>query len=194
MKLKSGQTFIQDHTWNTNKPVSKFSITLKEKIRRQPRWTCYVTHIATGTMLGVFEILECSLDLDTECFRFDPLGTFKGMVYNEQKQIENKSIPNSDPHRYLAQITEILLWFDWDKVHKAMVALNWTWRNGVPSELNLVQESIRHLHEAIRYCTTSPDTSFFTGSGGLQVGVEDNILTLRFVVSDWTADYLDYKS
>lgn len=185
MKLKSGQRFIQRNIWDDGRTV--FAITLKEKIARQPRWTCLVTHLSTNTEVEELEILEDTI-LNEELMDLDALGSFKGMV-NHVVSGYNKTVTNRDPKLYKAQIMEILLWFNWKKVHEAMVALDWSWHmSGVPSELELIQSATQKLIDVSSDSNADLDGITYS-SGGLQASRQRGLLELKFVIDEWSADY-----
>jgi hypothetical protein len=83
------------------------------------------------------------------------------------------------------QIDEIMDWFNFGQVHKAMAALNWQWSDseGVPMAGELREAARRLLTDA----ANDPQKYVHTGTGGFEVEKWGNNLTLRFVVSDWSA-------
>ena len=78
-------------------------------------------------------------------------------------------------------IDEVLDNFDFDKVKKAMDALNWTWAscNGVPTIYDLRTESRRLLKDAIE------KNLFRVSTGGFKAGYSDNILSLEFTITEY---------
>ena len=78
-------------------------------------------------------------------------------------------------------IDEVLDNFDFDKVKKAMDALNWIWIgcDGVPSIYDLRKKSRRLLKEAIK------QNSYRISTGGFRAGYSNNVLSLDFIVTEW---------
>lgn len=92
-------------------------------------------------------------------------------------------------------IDEIMDWFEFEKVHKVMEDLDWTWVSvgtRVPTLQDLRSSARRELHLAYDGLEKHGGDNYFTGSGGffasahkLQNGKVS--LSLKFAVSDWTA-------
>lgn len=84
--------------------------------------------------------------------------------------------------RRLTQIAEIMDFFDFDKVHKAMVALNWKWamaEDGVPQIWELRKEARRLLYQvAFSNCE-------MVSCGGFTASKMEDGLKLSFYVSEW---------
>jgi hypothetical protein len=79
-------------------------------------------------------------------------------------------------------IDNILDEFDFEKVHKAMVALDWVWvfaEDGVPTVGELRKAARLLLREA-----ASRDV-YYTGSGGFRVTKNADVLKLEFVLEQW---------
>ncbi len=78
---------------------------------------------------------------------------------------------------------EIMDEFDFDKVHRCMVALNWTWHDcaGVPEKSELRRACRGWLRNAI--------AGRAGASGGFSVRIdrEEGSLTLQFIVEAWDA-------
>lgn len=97
-------------------------------------------------------------------------------------------------------INEVLAWFDFTRVHKAMVALNWTWAGqGTPDISELKESAMQRMNEAIKQAvdkknTEHQDVGWISSSGGLKATAwrDENYnlarIQLEFVVSDWDAD------
>lgn len=97
-------------------------------------------------------------------------------------------------------INEILAWFDFEKVHKTMTALNWTWAGeGVPTIRSLKESAEQRLNDAIEQVLDPSneehhDIGWISSSGGLKATAwrdENHNLAriqLEFVVTDWDAD------
>lgn len=100
------------------------------------------------------------------------------------------------------QINQLLSGFDFDKVHKVMKILGWTWHgsveeDGVPNHAELVIAAQRYLSEgydSMAYCSES-----LLGSGGFCVHTKklddgEISLELKFVVEsmNWSSENLVY--
>jgi hypothetical protein len=88
-------------------------------------------------------------------------------------------------------IDHIMDHFDFERVHKAMVALNWKWgcmdseSLQVPEVADLKQCARRLLREAI----LRPEPDWGSGIGGFHVRkFEGEELKLAFVLEEWDAD------
>ena len=79
--------------------------------------------------------------------------------------------------------------FKWEKVHKAMLALNWCWffghdefgndNMGVPNINTLKNHAYKYLKDAY-------DTGKQTGSGGFNAGWEGEEMFLTFSLEEWS--------
>ena len=81
---------------------------------------------------------------------------------------------------------ELLKNFDFKKVHKAMLALEWEWRMGdstygIPSKKTIKETARRLLKEAFDRKTT-------IGTGGFTASYDGETLLLMFVVEEFTAE------
>jgi len=83
------------------------------------------------------------------------------------------------------QIKRIMKHFDFEKVHKCMVALNWEWGfrgSGVPSIERLREHAENMLHDMEdvddRCCRC----------GGFRVTIRQGLLELLFEVDSWRGD------
>ena len=97
-------------------------------------------------------------------------------------------------------INEVLAWFDFDKVHKTMVALDWGWAGeGVPDLQQLKESAFQRMSDAALQAmspdnTDDPGIGWMSSSGGLKAMAwrDENYnlakIQLEFVVSDWDAD------
>jgi hypothetical protein len=77
--------------------------------------------------------------------------------------------------------------FDFDKVHKVMVFLNWKWANmdggiEIPEKYELRSEARRLLKMAIEEKTTVSTGGFLAE---YREGEEGGWMDLKFVISDW---------
>jgi hypothetical protein len=81
-------------------------------------------------------------------------------------------------------VNECLYDFDFDKVHRVMVATNFTWGqedgDAVPSVAQLVIEGMRLLREVARFYGDGKRHS--SRFGGLKATMEDEYLKLEFVL------------
>lgn len=100
------------------------------------------------------------------------------------------------------QINEILKYFDFDRVHKAMVALNWTWARydtpdfhyAVPS-IDYLKKVAREQLERVAEIVIKDQKPFaFLSSGGFQAKYEHGTLSLSFVIWDSFVEVPDYVS
>lgn len=82
------------------------------------------------------------------------------------------------------KIDEILDNFDFEHVHRAMLALNWTWYStiAVPSIADLRKKARELLKQLI-----AKDLSEI-GTGGLRAEKRGDFLRLSFVVADWNVE------
>ena len=82
--------------------------------------------------------------------------------------------------RFEQQVEEILASFDFDRVHRVMESLHWSWANldRTPTKRELVAEAGRLLREL----EGKPGV---IGSGGLRASYkEDGALSLKFILSE----------
>lgn len=84
------------------------------------------------------------------------------------------------------QIEEIMDYFDFNKVHRAMTALDWAWYDcgGVPTEAHLRKEARKLLREVSR-----KEPGYAIGTGGFYAKhTEWRKLKLEFHVANWEVD------
>lgn len=81
-------------------------------------------------------------------------------------------------------IDNILDEFDFERVHKVMVALNWQWHNvdGVPT----IGDLRRTARDLLR--TVVQGKHVMVGSGGFFAYKEDEVLGLRFEVASYDTE------
>ena len=84
---------------------------------------------------------------------------------------------------------EIMDYFDFRQVHKAMVALGWTWADteeGIPSEAELRQRA-RHLIKYAYEAGTDFGEPYTVGTGGFfaEYAPEHDIVRLYFQLREW---------
>ncbi len=85
-----------------------------------------------------------------------------------------------EPGRFEQQVEEILASFDFDRVHRVMEHLHWTWANldRTPTRRELVAEAGRLLREL----EGKPGV---LGSGGLRASYKDDgALSLKFILCE----------
>jgi hypothetical protein len=86
--------------------------------------------------------------------------------------------------RFAKQVEEVLETFDFERVHRIMESLAWTWANldRVPTRAELVAEARRLLEEL----DGSPGVH---GSGGLRASYKDDgTLSLKFILCESWSD------
>ena len=82
------------------------------------------------------------------------------------------------------QMDEVMDWFDFEKVHRCMVALNWTWYDvGVPDVPTMRKKVREYMVDAYR-------VNGAVGSGGFEVEYNEDTKSfkVRFVVADWDTE------
>lgn len=84
------------------------------------------------------------------------------------------------------KISKILDNFDFERVHKAMIALEWNWclgmwGDGIPSVGALQKTARELLSEAWTKKTT-------ISSGGFSAVYDDGDLVLRFILEEWFSE------
>ena len=77
------------------------------------------------------------------------------------------------------QIKQIMEEFNFQRVHDAMVALDWTWTGvGVPS--------VCQLQDHARYLLNNVKKGHCNNTGGFKTSCdEEGILSLEFVLAEW---------
>ena len=85
-----------------------------------------------------------------------------------------------EPGRFEQQVDEILASFDFDRVHRVMEFLHWTWANldRTPTKRELIAEADRLLREL-------EGRPGVLGSGGLRASYKDDgALSLKFILGE----------
>lgn len=93
---------------------------------------------------------------------------------------------NTDIMQY--KIDQIMDNFDFNKVHKVMIATDWKWvfTDGVPTEAELRQQARKMLKEVSTKNITDDIGDYYISTGGFTVTkYSDTSLTLEFIVSSW---------
>jgi len=81
------------------------------------------------------------------------------------------------------KIDDVMDWFEFEKVEKAMVALDWQWRTaaeGIPTVQELRREARKRLREAIQ--------SGYSSTGGFTATYSHGVLKLAFIIEGWETD------
>lgn len=92
-------------------------------------------------------------------------------------------------------IQNILCHFNFERVHKAMLALDWGWASGppydithIPDLVEIKESALSQLNYTARKCEEN-GREFHCGTGGFEVSAyPDGSMSLKFVVEDWEAD------
>lgn len=85
-------------------------------------------------------------------------------------------------------IDEIMDYFDFGKVEQVMVALNWRWVNGIPSQADLRRQARTLLRRTLDEVSANSHEYFLTATGGLSATYEQGVLALNFSVASWDVD------
>lgn len=84
------------------------------------------------------------------------------------------------------KVKRALKHFNFEKVHKIMETLNWTWVSAgdkVPSVDFLKETAKKYLYDVLN------DKEYHVvGSGGFEASYIDGVLALRFVAEEWSVD------
>ena len=83
------------------------------------------------------------------------------------------------------KINEIIKNFDFEKVRKVMVALEWQWHGN--DESPTVGELMLSAQKHLTYVCDKED-DWTVSSGGFEASKRNGMLTLKFVVEEWDAD------
>lgn len=107
-------------------------------------------------------------------------GTF---YFHESVSVKHKFVS------FKIQADSIMDNFDFEKTHKAMVALNWSWAVG-NYDANLmkiptIDELKAEAYRLLRDCYLEPTSRWMISTGGLRVNKEDGLLQLQFVIDEW---------
>lgn len=90
---------------------------------------------------------------------------------------------------YEQQIDEIMNWFDFDRVHRTMVALNWKWADcetGVPEVGHIRERALALLREVVEQ--GDGHQQYYIETGGFRAERVDGLLKLSFSVSTWECE------
>lgn len=90
-------------------------------------------------------------------------------------------------------IDEIMDWFDFEKVHRVMVSLNWKWVSfGGPSIQEIRVFARKLLYTAVSETIDNGCEDYDTGSGGFNVQINTDketgklYIKLTFQITDWS--------
>ena len=92
-------------------------------------------------------------------------------------------------------VTAVMEDFDFDRVHRVMVNLDWKWDIGdgemtVPSIYRLTKEAERLLRDVAQHYG---DKEFYScGSGGFMTHLDGETLTLQFILTEMTSYASDF--
>jgi len=120
------------------------------------------------------------------------------------QQLINKALeqPESQVNDLEYMIEDILNEFDFDKVERAMEALNWKWRGETPTLYDLREEALRLLRGAAKsrlgdFKDTHHDVAIINACGGFEARAycnEDKTkitgLDLAFVITSWDSSII----
>ena len=92
-------------------------------------------------------------------------------------------------------IDECMDWFDFEKVHRTMTLLDWSWISvGVPDKGDIKSKARKYLKEAVNGLDANPDyPEYQISSGGIRATAHRAtaetplVLRLEFVVTEWEA-------
>ena len=80
-------------------------------------------------------------------------------------------------------IDKVLDEFDFESVQKTMHALDWKyWDSEGPVSIGELRRTARYLLKEAMLCKHT------IGTGGFEAQRDENMLSLKFVVSEWTED------
>lgn len=84
-------------------------------------------------------------------------------------------------------IENILDHFDFERIYKAMKALDWTWAStdGVPE----VPDLRKKARELLKEVSKRKEDRITIGTGGFEVDKGDGILRLKFVIAEWEEEF-----
>jgi len=82
------------------------------------------------------------------------------------------------------KIDEVMDWFGFEKVEKAMAALDWQWctaAEGVPTVQEIRSEARKRLKEAVQ--------SGYSSTVGFAATYSHGVLKLAFIIEEWETSY-----
>lgn len=92
-------------------------------------------------------------------------------------------------------VTTVMEDFDFDRVHRVMVNLDWKWNIGdgemtVPSSYRLTKYAERLLRDVAQHY--GDEEPYSCGSGGFTAYLDGETLTLQFILSEMTSYASDF--
>ena len=101
--------------------------------------------------------------------------------------MNNPWVKKTNEERIKRQIKNIIDWFNFDAVHQAMTALNWNWvGEGVPDEERLKERAEELLKDVAKEYLSREEDRWYIACGGFKATCEEGIMTLEFIIDDWT--------
>lgn len=89
---------------------------------------------------------------------------------------------------YQDQIDEIMDWFNFEKVHETMVAVDWRWYRNHNLATPTVQELRQEARKLLKAVSDRKMVAF-AACGGLQATrSSEGTLKLQFVVTEWDSE------
>lgn len=86
--------------------------------------------------------------------------------------------------------------FEFEKVHKAMKALDWHWLNseGVPQIAEIVEAARRLCLECYEAAPQEQSQTKTLSTGGFRASysAKEDLMTLEFILDTWVTGYGDY--
>ena len=86
-------------------------------------------------------------------------------------------------NKHKKAIDKIMDWFDFSKVHRTMVALEWKWasaEDGIPTEPEIREMARRLMEDSI-----NQKVSIGTEGFRVHYNKKDDFISLSFVISEW---------
>ncbi len=90
-------------------------------------------------------------------------------------------------NKHKKAIDKIMDWFDFSKVHRTMVALEWKWasaEDGIPTEPEIREMARRLMEDSI-----NQKVSIGTGGFRVHYNKKDDFISLSFVISEWEESF-----
>lgn len=84
------------------------------------------------------------------------------------------------------KVQEVIKRFDFKKVHKVMLALNWEWVEGKRAQVPSIPKLKKHAEWILHHVCDNNIGAYTCMSGGFEAQLTGETLTLRFVI-----EYID---
>lgn len=115
------------------------------------------------------------------------------LVTRINNEIKSRLVNPSTQMSPKEQIYWILKDTNFERIHQAMIALDWSWGGGrTPTIIELIH-SAENLLNKVAHAEEGDYQTFYTSTGGLHAEktIWDGVmcLSLKFVVSGWEMDY-----